>query len=273
MREADGSRLAPPWPDIAIGCGRRAALATRVLRGLSGGATHTVQVLDPHIDARHFDLVITPMHDRHRVDGANVIHTLGSLHPVTAAWLARGRADFAHLGQLAPPRTAILIGASNRAQRLDRDYFLQLLEQLRDLHRRDGGSFMVSTSRRTDAATRMLLETGLAGLPAVLWRTQDEGRNPYAGMLGWAQRIIVTPDSVNMISEACSVGVPVHTFAPQPIRGKLARFHEALRKAGHLQAIGDPPRVGVAALAETPRVAAQVMARWRSSQRSAGQPK
>src|SRR5688572_17012797 len=35
IRDVDGAMLQPPWPDLAIGCGRRAALATRLLRDVS----------------------------------------------------------------------------------------------------------------------------------------------------------------------------------------------------------------------------------------------
>ena len=117
IRDEHGAALAPPWPDLAIGCGRRAALATRLLRTLSAGRSWTVQILDPRIDSRAFDLVIAPAHDR--VTGANVIHSIGALNPVDRAWLTDGRARFAHLAELPMPRTTVLIGASNRAQRLD----------------------------------------------------------------------------------------------------------------------------------------------------------
>ena len=59
--------LATP-PGLAIGCGRQAALATRLLRK---HGTHTVQILDPRIAPRHWDLVVVPEHDRLR--GDNVI--------------------------------------------------------------------------------------------------------------------------------------------------------------------------------------------------------
>ena len=34
--------------------------------------------------------------------------------------------------------------------------------------------------------------------------------------------IVVTPDSVNMLSEACATGVPVYTHAPLGVAGRLA---------------------------------------------------
>lgn len=266
IRAEDGHPLTAPWPDIAIGCGRRAALATRLLREWSGGATFTAQILDPRIDTMAFDVVIAPQHDR--VVGANVLNSIGALNPVDADWLAQGRAHFVALAALPAPRTAVLIGASHRAQRLDEDYFDALLERLAARHATDGGSFLVSVSRRTPTACASRLRRAFAQFPGAFWSGVADGENPYAGFLGWAERIVVTPDSVNMLSEACATGKPVHTFAPRPIGGKLATFHRELLASGHLRRLDDsahPPQPPP--LAETAAIADLVRERW---QRFAG---
>jgi mitochondrial fission protein ELM1 len=264
IRDTSGTPLAPPWPDIAIGCGRRAALATRLLRRWSGGRTFTVQILDPRIDSRAFDVVIAPHHDR--ITGDNVIQSIGALNPVDGSWLAAGRNAFARLGELATPRTAVLIGATNRAQRLDRRYFDGLLERLAAWRADDGGSYLVTVSRRTPCAIAASLRSAFAAFPGAFWAGANDGPNPYAGFLGWADRIVVTPDSVNMLSEACATGKPVYTFAPHAIVGKLAAFHRELRASGHLRSIDDashrplPPP-----LAETREIAELVRKRWEAA--------
>src|SRR3546814_17854854 len=61
--------------------------------------------------------------------------------------------------------------------------------------------------------------------------------NPYFGILGLADHVIVTGDSVNMVSAAASTGKPVHVvhLPNRPLRGrsaKFTRFHAALVEAG-----------------------------------------
>jgi hypothetical protein len=51
-----------------------------------------VQILDPRIAPRHFDVVVAPSHDR--LVGGNVIETLGALNPIDDDWLERGRQHF-----------------------------------------------------------------------------------------------------------------------------------------------------------------------------------
>ncbi|HET7923952.1 MAG TPA: mitochondrial fission ELM1 family protein, partial [Rhodanobacteraceae bacterium] len=186
VRDADGHALGPPWPDLAIGCGRRAALVTRALRRWSGGGTFTVQILDPRIDTRAFDVVIAPQHDH--VVGDNVIHSIGALNPVDPRWLADARSRFARFGTLPAPRTAVLIGASNRAQRLDERYFDALLDRLATQQGAEGGSFLVSVSRRTPEDVALKLRAAFAAFPGVFFGGDRDGENPYAGFLAWADR-------------------------------------------------------------------------------------
>jgi len=261
IRDADDKPLAPPWPDIAIGCGRRAALLTRALRNWSAHRSFTVQILDPRIDAKAFDVVVTPQHDD--VAGGNVIRSIGALNPIDTRWLAAGRNEFARFGDLRAPRTAVLIGATNRAQRLDDAYFSALLDRLGAWHAVDAGSYLVSVSRRTPRDSVSRLRHAFGALPGVFWAGVEDGANPYAGFLAWADRIVVTPDSVNMISEACATGKPVYTFARRAITGKLAGFHRELLASGHLRLIDEteqkpqPPP-----LTETREIAELVRARW-----------
>lgn len=265
-RRRDGRPLRPPWPDLAIGCGRRAALVTRALRDWSHGRTYTVQILDPRIATDAFDLVIAPQHDR--VKGENVIGSIGALNPVDPAWLAEGRTRFADIAALSSPRTAVLVGGSNRAQVLDAAYFDGLVERLADMHEVDGGSFLVSVSRRTPSATAARLRARFAAMPGRFW--SGEGDNPYAGFLAHADRIVVTPDSVNMLSEACATGKPVYTWPARPIRGKLAAFHDELVASGHLRRLGDiDSRPQPPPLAETAAIAELVRARWHAARPTA----
>lgn len=247
-------------PALAIGCGRQAALATRLLRG---AGARTVQILDPRIATRHWDLVIAPAHDGLR--GGNVIELLGSLHPIDDLWLARARSDFATIGQLPRPLTTVLVGGASAHAAFDAASVDALAAGLVALHRRDGGSLLVTTSRRTPRAAIARLRTlvaGLPGLPGLLWSGDGDGANPYAGLLGWADRIVCTADSVNMLSEACATNVPVFVIGADRLGGRPRRFVEALLARGRVRAFDEAMLpFAVTALRETARVAAEVRTR------------
>ncbi|WP_233198665.1 MULTISPECIES: mitochondrial fission ELM1 family protein [Luteimonas] len=244
-------------PALAIGCGRQAALATR-LAGAHGA--RTVQILDPRLDPSHWDLVVVPEHDALR--GANVITLLGSLHPVDDAWLAAGRAAFPAFGRLPGPRTAVLLGGASRHGRFDAGAFDAFATQLDALRAETGGSLLLVASRRTPDAIRTRLRARFPADADHVWAGDADGANPYAGVLGWADRIVCSPDSVNMLSEACATRAPVQVFAPDRIDGAPRRFVDALLGRDRITVLGmSIATTTVTPLRETTRVAEAVRTR------------
>jgi mitochondrial fission protein ELM1 len=263
LRPNGRALFAPPWPLVAIGCGRSAALFTRMLRRLSGGRCHTVQILDPRIATSHWDTVIAPRHDR--VEGPNVLTPLGSLNTIDDAWLADGRESCPHFAELPQPRVGVLLGGTRKGVLLDEPYARQLARLLLASQRRDGGSLLVLASRRTPPDLIRVFREAFKDLSGLIWAGPDDGTNPFPAVLGWADRLVVTPDSVNMLSEACAVGCPVQTFVSSPLPAKIQRFHHTLHTAGLLTDLADdtPPRPQ-APLRETRNLAAIVYQRIRA---------
>ncbi len=223
-RDAEG-------PLLAIGCGRQAALALRALKRARGRDVFTLQILDPRCKLDDFDLLVVPEHDG--LAGPKVLRTLGALHPVDERWLSQARENFRDFAGRPTPWTSVLIGGPNRAQSIDAHWLERLFDQLAG-QRPDIGTLAVSASRRTPPKLRELIRRHALKLDAMVWLDERDGPNPYPALLAYANRIIVSPDSVNMISEAIAVGVPVHTLLTQPLKGKLQRFHAALRERGLL---------------------------------------
>lgn len=253
----DFSRLLASPPPLAIGCGRQAALATRLLRARGAQA---VQILDPRLAPSHWDVVVAPEHDG--LHGANVVTLLGSLHPVDDAWLDQARTRFAGFADLPSPRTAVLVGGNSAHARVDNAALAVLLEQLDTALSRGGGSVLVTASRRTDPALHAPLRDFAARWPGTCWLGADDGENPYPGLLAWADRIVCTADSVNMVSEACATSVPVFVFDPMQVRGRPRRFLDTLLARARIRPVDATLAPFEATpLRETARVAGEVRQR------------
>ena len=99
--------------------------------------------------------------------------------------------------------------------------------------RSDGVGIAVTPSRRTDpAVTRALAET-LEPLDGLVW--DGTGDNPYFGMLALADAIVVTVDSVSMVSEAVATAAPV-LLAKLPGRSRRnGLFIEGLLRDGRVR--------------------------------------
>jgi mitochondrial fission protein ELM1 len=250
-------------PTLAIGCGRQAALATRQLRARGARA---VQILDPRLPPKLWDLVVAPEHDA--LAGDNVVTLVGSLHPVDDLWLAQARSDFSILAPLASPRTTLLLGGPREAgSAYDTAALTRDLQRLAARIREEGGSLLATTSRRTPPEWAQALRAECGAIPGLRWFAPtaaggDDSDNPYAGLLAWADRIVCTGDSVNMLSEACATRAPVFVLGGEAASGRLKQFHAALGRLGRVRAFDETlaPHA-VEPLLETARVAAEVRKR------------
>lgn len=241
-------------PTLAVGCGRQAALATRVLRARG---SRVVQILDPRIAPAHWDALVVPRHDRLR--GANVITTLGSLNTIDDRWLADAAAACPELAADAPPRTLLLLGGPIAGVALDAGWWTQLADTLDAWRAADGGTLWVSGSRRTPAWLASAVRARYASCGARLWFDASDGENPYAGFLACADRIIVSPDSINLITEACATGAPVYIAGRPAEASRHRRFIEALFESGRARPLdGEPADWPVHPLRELDQVTEQL---------------
>ena len=226
---ANGSALEPPWPDLLIATGRHSVAAALHVKAKSGGRTRTVQVQNPVISPTHFDLVIVPRHDQ--MSGDNVLSTRGALHRVTREVLREGAERLApQVAALPRPYIGVLLGGSNGSYRLESSEMASLARQLAAAAKAARASLLITPSRRTDAEALLILEGHIADVPYYLW--DGAGENPYFGILGLSDFLVVTCDSVNMVSEAASTGKPVFVADLPGGSPKFERFHRLLREEG-----------------------------------------
>lgn len=212
-----GSSLSPHLPPLAIGSG---GMAGAVLAALRRRSVKVVQVQNPRMDIRRFDLIIANRHDE--LTGPNVIVTRTALHRVTPQRLAaEGSAWRERLAPYRRPLVAVLLGGNNGRYRLDLDVGGRLARQLVEMATRDQVGIVVTPSRRTDAAVTDLIRRALRPVGGWVWDFQ--GDNPYFGMLALADMIVVTQDSVSMISEAVATSAPV-MVVPLPGRSRRQKL-------------------------------------------------
>lgn len=222
-------RLKPPWPDVLITCGKRAAGISVAIKRASRRHTFTVHVQQPPLPAGRFDLLVVPEHDAMR--GENVFVTRAAVHRVTPARLEDAAKRFGErLAYLPRPLVAVLIGGSNRRHRLTPAITERIAKDMLSLARTAGAGLAVTPSRRTGEENVAILRRRLVGVPAEIW--DGEGENPYFAYLALADAIVVTCDSVSMASEAISTGKPVYVIALEGASRRIDAFHAALKSDG-----------------------------------------
>ncbi len=225
-----GASLAAPWPDVVIGAGRRSAPFVAAMRKIArrkGEPLVAAQILNPQMDLAAFDLVIAPEHDG--LSAPNALATLGAVNRLTAEKVAEGAARWRdRLGHLPSPRVAVLLGGPSKSAFWRDEDVDRFCDQMAELAKSAG--LMITPSRRTDPVVLSALQADCP--PGLCWIWDGEGDNPYPGILGLADAVLVTEDSVNMASEAASTGLPVHVFCISGLDKKLRAFHDSLSAYG-----------------------------------------
>ncbi|MGD2076190.1 MAG: ELM1/GtrOC1 family putative glycosyltransferase [Gammaproteobacteria bacterium] len=226
-------RLEPPWPDFILTIGRRPSMAALWIQQQSGGHSRIILLGRPKKWIERFELVIVP--SQYQVPArSNVLQlNLPLMRPNEAAVEAAAEHWRARLGRLQKPLTALFVGGQTKPFRFDADAAARLIDDARRVRQGSGGTLYISTSRRTPAeVTEALRQSRDAATRLYLWDPEHPEDNPYLGLLGLADRFIVTGDSVSMMVEVARRGKPLAIF-PLPFQRDLAtRIRRRLSAAG-----------------------------------------
>jgi hypothetical protein len=158
---------------------------------------------------------------------------------------------------------AVLLGGANRRYDISAIMAKDMASRLADFATKTGASLALIPSRRTPANLVTQLTAALGPLPyAVMDQAEN---NPYPGILGLVDAVIVTSDSVNMISEATITSLPILIAEWKSETGRIGAFHDAMIAAGHIAPLRETiPQDGFTPLFEMPAIVKSVLARLNS---------
>jgi mitochondrial fission protein ELM1 len=246
--------IVPPWPKLAITAGRRSAPVARWLAGRGVRTVHCMRAWP----AGGIDLMVIGRHDN-PPEAPNTLPILGATHRMTAERLREEREAHADLAALPSPRVALLVGGPVRSAGLRPALAAELGARVAGF----AGSVMATTSRRTGDAAAEALAAALAAVPHRLHRWgRDGAANPLLGFMGWADVLVVTGDSISMLSESLVTTAPIFVAALGSEGTRHLALHESLYAAGQARPISAAPApFERTPLDETGRVAAEIRAR------------
>jgi hypothetical protein len=221
---------------------------------MSKGKVSTIHIQDPRINPTFFDHLVIPEHDPSR--GKNIVISKGSLTKINKNKLeAEAKRFLSLVNHLPQRRIAINIGGSSKGVEIDKASAEKIVDNLTLLAKKYDCGLMVTTSRRTDEKIKYQLRKLNEKQNVLVY--EGIGPNPYIGFLGLAETIIVTSDSINMISEACSTGKPVYIIALGKNNKRKQSFLDAMQQEGRTRPFdGHLQSWTYEALNETERVAA-----------------
>ena len=163
------------------------------------------------VGTQPFNFAIVPEHDR-PAPADNILPTLGAPNHIYGPELKAAAEDFFASMMPFPGKViALLLGGSDANYELAPSWVQSVLPSLREAAERQGAALLITTSPRTGAEADRAVESVFAGSPFVryLLLASRSKENPVPAMLGAATHVIVTEDSVSMVSESATAGFRV----------------------------------------------------------------
>lgn len=271
---------------LSISTGSSAAPFCLALAKASGGRCATI--MTPSVlGTRPFSFAIVPEHDHPR-PALNVLTTLGAPNHIHRPDL-RAAAE-ARFPSLPAKVVALLLGGSDGNYLLDETWARAVLPRLRAAVEEAGAALLVTTSRRTGRDVDDAVASILGDAPAtrcLVLASREPDDAPIPAMLGAATHVLVTEDSVSMVSEAATAGLEVGLLRVRRRAGPWARLRamcgggptrfdalfDEMSRRGLLVDLGDARGLGAflapmerrtrATFDEARRAAEWILDRWR----------
>jgi KDO2-lipid IV(A) lauroyltransferase len=183
-----------------------------------------------------YDLAIVPAHDGGKVPKRTLRCVIMPSGYQTHDRAAEAKELQKKMGEGSRPQIAVFLGGATRNYDLTVSDMEKLCSTLKRIAPR-AGDFMITTSRRTTAHVERFLKSNLAQQPVCrLLVIANEDPSPFVagGMMGLADLLIVTEDSLAMISEAVGTGkrVIVLSLGEGDLPEKHYRFDLILSQRG-----------------------------------------
>jgi Kdo2-lipid IVA lauroyltransferase/acyltransferase len=227
--------------DIIISCGSSLAGVNRIL-SIENGAKSILIMKPAGWPLRQFDLVVIPEHDKPSV-ASNVVMTAGALNLVDDAYLtASGKQLEEHIGVLeaGTPVIGVLFGGDAKQFHLESDLIKDVSRQLQAAAKDMDASLLVTTSRRTSSAAETVIKNAFEHESRCKFLViANESNYDFAlgGILAKSSVVVISPESISMVSEAASAGAYVIVFDAPGLSNKHRRMLETFEARGLIRLV------------------------------------
>lgn len=203
-------------PDIIISCGSFLAPVNLILS--SENQAKSLVIMRPAgMNKKKFDLALIPRHDNPR-PARNIVITEGALNLIDEEYLnQQSQALLMRLKSVAqsPQPTArsknpvigLLIGGDTKDFSLDKNDVAEVIKELKSVSSKLNADILATTSRRTSGKVEKVVRGELAGFSftkLLIIANEDNVPEAVGGILALSEVVLVSAESISMISEAAS---------------------------------------------------------------------
>jgi len=234
--------------DFIVSCGSSIAGVNWLLS--TDQNAKSIVVLKPGLlSFRRFDLVVAPKHDNPptNIKKTRVVVTKGAPNIIEKEYLEEQKKllchRYSHLKFSQRVKIGLLIGGDTKNQILNEKDVKFVVNQIKEVAAQINADIFATTSRRTSARIENLLMRELKPskqCQLLILPSRDDVPEAFGGILGLSDILIVSGDSISMVSEAASSGKKTIVF-PLQYKAKVLKkqtkhslFVENLNSQGYV---------------------------------------
>ena len=207
--------------DFVISCGSQAAGVNFILS--QNHLAKSISILTPGLlSLERFDVVVLPEHDKPKVTRrTRIISPKVSPNLINAEYIKEQSEEllkcYSHLKGNVRTKFGILIGGNTKGVKFNEVQIRELIDQIKKSALHYNADILLTTSRRTPEAIEQIIIKELKNFERCSLCIIANQRNiPQAvgGILGLSDLVIVSGESISMVSEALSSGKHTIVFSP-----------------------------------------------------------
>jgi mitochondrial fission protein ELM1 len=213
-------------PDIIISVGRKSALVSALLKKKYRDVK-LIQVMNPNLPYYLFDYIISPKHDNNKEAFAEILLTPSLSNKELLPSEAKKWPEFKKSSDI----LTVIIGGDTKNKKISVESYKIFLEKILPL--KTNKQIYILTSRRTGEKNEAFIKKTVGDNANVITWSEAKLNNPYLALLYYSKNIIVTADSISMISDSVSAEKNTHIYLDGFGEKKQQEFANNLIKEGY----------------------------------------
>ncbi len=214
-------------PDIIISCGRKSVIPSILLKRKNSNI-FTIHIQNPKVNSKNFDVVIAPRHDSYY--GSNVYSSEGAIHYITYEEIQAAK-NYLSSKIKSNKIVSIILGGPNKYYSFSKEQLMEIFQSIRLSFTLNGYETIIVPSMRTPKTIIELAKKEMGKFGHVV-DTVD--KQAYLSAYALAKYVVVTCDSISMISEAAASGKPIYVahMKPKKYNYRFKKFFELFEGLG-----------------------------------------
>jgi uncharacterized protein len=191
--------------DIVISCGRKSVIPSIYLKKKFKNKILNIHIQEPKVSLNNFDFIVAPEHDG--LIGINVFNSKGAIHYLTNNELVENENYLKDKINNNKKIVTLIIGGPTRYYKYESKTVDEIFKKIEYNFLNNGYQLIVIPSMRTPKKIIEKAQTFFDDNQIVI---SDVDKKAYLSSLKISDHIIVTCDSISMISEAAITGKPIY---------------------------------------------------------------